>query len=66
MGMEQPRRSPVQELASESKRLEPEKQAVEPANASVYCPVCFRRLEQHRCKLICNACGYYMSCSDYY
>lgn len=36
------------------------------ANVSTYCPVCFRALEQHRCKLICKSCGYYMSCSDYY
>lgn len=35
------------------------------ANASVYCPICFRLLERNHCKLDC-ACGYYMSCSDYY
>lgn len=34
-------------------------------DASRYCPVCSQRLESHRCKLICNLCGYYMSCSDY-
>ena len=33
---------------------------------SRYCPVCSQRLESRRCKLICSACGYYMSCSDYY
>jgi hypothetical protein len=31
-----------------------------------YCPVCSQRLESRRCKLICNICGYYMSCADYY
>jgi hypothetical protein len=31
-----------------------------------YCPVCSKRLESRRCKLICNVCGYYMSCADYY
>jgi len=31
-----------------------------------YCPVCSKRLESLRCKLICNVCGYYMSCADYY
>jgi hypothetical protein len=36
------------------------------ASASAYCPVCFCALEQHRCKLICKSCGYFMSCSDYY
>jgi NADH pyrophosphatase NudC (nudix superfamily) len=30
-----------------------------------YCPVCSQRLESRRCKLICNQCGYYMSCADY-
>jgi len=35
-------------------------------DASRYCPVCSQRLESRRCKLICNVCGYYMSCADYY
>jgi hypothetical protein len=35
-------------------------------HASLYCPVCSERLAPQRCKLICKACGYYMSCSDYY
>jgi len=34
-------------------------------DASRYCPVCSQRLESRRCKLICNLCGYYMSCADY-
>jgi hypothetical protein len=33
---------------------------------SRFCPVCSRRLESRRCKLVCNVCGYYMSCADYY
>ena len=40
--------------------------ALEQEDASRYCPVCSQRLESRRCKLICNACGYYMSCADYY
>lgn len=32
----------------------------------LYCPVCSTRLEQHKCKLVCPQCGYYMSCADYY
>ena len=35
-------------------------------DVSRFCPVCSQRLESRRCKLICNICGYYMSCADYY
>jgi hypothetical protein len=31
-----------------------------------YCPVCSTRLTAWKCKLICEKCGYYMSCADYY
>jgi len=37
-----------------------------PAEALQYCPVCSQVLTRRSCKLICPACGYYMSCSDYY
>jgi ribosomal protein S27AE len=33
---------------------------------SVYCPNCSDRLTGHKCKLICQRCGYYLSCADYY
>jgi hypothetical protein len=32
----------------------------------LYCPVCSTRLTARKCKLICEKCGYYMSCADYY
>ena len=32
----------------------------------LYCPVCSLRLTEHKCKLVCEQCGYYMSCADYY
>jgi hypothetical protein len=32
----------------------------------LYCPVCNTRLASLKCKLICERCGYYMSCADYY
>ena len=30
------------------------------------CPTCGARLGSYRCKLVCNHCGYFMSCADYY
>ncbi len=30
------------------------------------CPRCDERLISRKCKLICERCGYYMSCADYY
>jgi hypothetical protein len=35
-------------------------------NPMLYCPVCSTRLASLKCKLICEKCGYYMSCADYY
>jgi hypothetical protein len=32
----------------------------------LYCPVCSTRLKEHKCKLVCETCGYYLSCADYY
>lgn len=32
----------------------------------LYCPVCDQRLTSMKCKLICERCGYFMSCADYY
>ena len=34
--------------------------------AMLYCPVCSERLLSSRCKLVCQRCGYFMSCADYY
>jgi hypothetical protein len=45
------------------------RQAAESADQNepmLYCPVCSTRLTELKCKLICNKCGYYMSCADYY
>lgn len=36
------------------------------AHHQVYCPNCCDRLVGHRCKLVCQRCGYYLSCADYY
>jgi hypothetical protein len=45
-----------QERATDPKTEEP----------MLYCPVCNSRLSEFKCKLVCNKCGYFMSCADYY
>ena len=37
-----------------------------PEDPVLYCPVCSTRLTERKCKLICEKCGYYLSCSDHY
>jgi len=32
----------------------------------LYCPVCSTRLTGRKCKLLCEKCGFFMSCADYY
>jgi hypothetical protein len=51
-------------IVRESEPSAPEsKDEREPIN---YCPVCSTRLTARKCKLLCEKCGYYMSCADYY
>jgi hypothetical protein len=33
--------------------------------AMLFCPLCSQRLDSRKCKLVCQGCGYYMSCADY-
>jgi hypothetical protein len=30
-----------------------------------WCPRCSHELHNHKCKLLCPWCGYFMSCSDF-
>lgn len=36
-----------------------------PVETVLWCPTCSARLTERKCKLICETCGYYMSCADY-
>jgi hypothetical protein len=45
--------------------------SAEPARSTddeptLYCPRCSARLQPHRCKLVCERCGYFMSCAEYH
>jgi hypothetical protein len=36
------------------------------ADPMSYCPTCSSRMRETRCKLKCDTCGFYLSCSDFY
>jgi hypothetical protein len=37
-----------------------------PADASRFCPNCGSEMRESRCKLKCEICGFFLSCSDFY
>jgi len=47
-------------------KTEPDGPPEQEQDAILYCPVCSTRLVERKCKLVCEQCGYYLSCSDYY
>jgi len=51
------------ETQAEKNTASEEKPGEEPM---LFCPVCDEKLVSRKCKLICERCGYFMSCADYY
>ena len=43
----------------------PRDDASDPAAVILTCANCGARMDERKCKLVC-ACGYFLSCSDYY
>jgi len=54
---------PQPQTGAETSHPDPGEAQLDPI---LFCPACSRRLTEHRCKLVCDECGYYMSCADYY
>jgi hypothetical protein len=52
----------VEDAATEEPPLRPD---VDPGVVVLTCANCGARMDQRKCKLICE-CGYFLSCSDYY
>ncbi len=50
-------REPTQQPASPT--------TADPDRVMRTCPGCSAELEEHRCKLLCPNCGFYLSCADF-
>jgi methionyl-tRNA synthetase len=59
-------RTPEEERKQAADHSSEEKKRPSVEEPMLYCPVCSQRLTQNHCKLVCEKCGYFMSCADYY
>ncbi len=53
-------------MADTKQDEDPPPQAQNDEEPMQFCPRCDSRLVPLKCKLLCQVCGYYMSCADYY
>jgi Zn finger protein HypA/HybF involved in hydrogenase expression len=53
-------------IASGTLKSAAELAAIDCGAAARFCPNCSAELQEHRCKLSCPRCGFYLSCSDFY
>jgi hypothetical protein len=52
-------------LAEPERKPEPAAAAPAP-DPGQYCPTCGLKLQDRGCKLKCEQCGFFLSCSDFY
>ena len=52
-------------MLSDAEPVSPDSATLDPAALMLTCANCGARMDERKCKLIC-ACGYFLSCSDYY
>ncbi len=43
-----------------------EERKTQPADPARFCPTCGSEMRESRCKLKCETCGFFLSCSDFY
>ena len=43
-----------------------EERKTQTADAARFCPTCGSEMSESRCKLKCETCGFFLSCSDFY
>jgi exosome complex RNA-binding protein Csl4 len=51
---------------TEERPAPPQADRPDPGAVMRTCANCGSTIEERKCKLICQGCGYFLSCSDYY